>query len=188
MNNIINNQIFDKFPKLESERMLFREFQISDANDLFLIRSNNQVMKFMDTEKHKTINDSINLIHQVQESFKSQTGINWAIVEKSSNVFLGYFGYWRIMKEHCRAEIGFALKPEYWGKGFMTESLFQFVNFGFNNMQVHSIEANVNPLNKKSMLILEKVGFKKEAYFRENYLFNGKFIDSVIFSMIEPEK
>ncbi|MBI9053996.1 MAG: hypothetical protein JEY96_09280 [Bacteroidales bacterium] len=66
MNNIINNQIFNKFPKLESERMLFREFQISDANDLFLIRSNNQVMKFMDTEKHETINYSINLIHQVQ--------------------------------------------------------------------------------------------------------------------------
>ncbi|MBI9053995.1 MAG: GNAT family N-acetyltransferase [Bacteroidales bacterium] len=114
--------------------------------------------------------------------------MNWAIVEKSSNVFLGYFGFWRIMKEHCRAEIGFALKPEYWGKGFMTESLLQFVNFGFNNLQVHSIEANVNPLNEKSMLILEKVGFKKEAYFRENYLFNGRFIDSAIFSLIEPNK
>jgi len=54
-------------------------------------------------------------------------------------------------------------------------------------MKLHSIEANVNPLNEKSKKVLERVGFKKEAYFRENYLFDGKFLDSVIYSLLEKD-
>jgi ribosomal-protein-alanine N-acetyltransferase len=61
------------------------------------------------------------------------------------------------------------------------------VRFGFKEMNLHSIEANVNPLNERSQKVLERVGFKREAYFRENYLFDGKFLDSVIFSLLEKD-
>ena len=69
----------------------------------------------------------------------------------------------------------------------MAESLNTLIPFGFNNLKVHSIEANVNPQNSKSIQLLEKAGFKKEAYFRVNYLFNGKFIDSVIYALLETD-
>jgi ribosomal-protein-alanine N-acetyltransferase len=69
----------------------------------------------------------------------------------------------------------------------MYETINTIVRFGFNEMKLHSIEANVNPLNEKSKKVLEKVGFKKEAYFRENYLFNGNFLDSVIYSLLEKD-
>jgi len=187
MNKKIDNDIFNRFPQLESGRLIFREFQFSDANELFLLRSNDQVMCYMDTAKHQTVKDSEDLIFHISESFKLQTGINWAIIEKSSNNFIGYFGFWRIIRDHCRAEIGFALKPEYWNKGFMTESLNTLIKFGFNDLKLHSIEANVNPNNVNSKKLLKKVGFKQEAYFRENYLFNGKFIDSKIYVLLESD-
>ena len=63
----------------------------------------------------------------------------------------------------------------------------KIVRFGFNEMKLHSIEANVNPENERSKKVLEKIGFKKEAYFRENYLFDNKFLDSIIYSMLEKD-
>ena len=52
---------------------------------------------------------------------------------------------------------------------------------------MHSIEANVNPGNISSVKLLERAGFKREAYFRENYLFDGKFYDSLIYSLLETD-
>jgi ribosomal-protein-alanine N-acetyltransferase len=187
MNTEIDKSIFKSFPELESERLLFRKILLSDAKDLFLIRSNDDVMRYMDVTRFESIDDTEKLINSVEKSYKKQTGINWAIIEKDSNSFVGYFGFFRIIPEHCRAEIGYALKPEYWGKGYMLETLKRMAKFGFENMKLHSIEANVNPANEKSKKVLEKIGFKKEAYFRENYLFNNKFLDSVIYSLLEKD-
>jgi ribosomal-protein-alanine N-acetyltransferase len=86
-----------------------------------------------------------------------------------------------------RAEIGYAMKPEYWGNGYMYEALAKVINFGFNEFCLHSIEANVNPANASSIKLLEKLGFKKEAYFREDYLYNGKFLDTAIYSLLETD-
>jgi ribosomal-protein-alanine N-acetyltransferase len=160
---------------------------LSDAKDLLLIRSNDDVMRFMDVPRHNSISDSEKLIQLIDESYKKESGIDWSIIEKHSNSFIGYIGFIRIFPEHCRAEIGYALKREYWGKGYMYETINRIVRFGFENMKLHSIEANVNPENEKSKKVLEKIGFKKEAYFRENYLFDGKFLDSIIYSLLEKD-
>ena len=187
MHNEIIKNIFISFPELETDRLYFREIYLSDAKDIFFIRSNQDVMKFMDVPRHNSIGDSEKLIRSVEESYKKEDGINWAIIEKHSNSFIGYIGFIRIFSEHCRAEIGYVLKPEYWGKGYMSETINKIARFGFEVMNLHSIEANVNPLNERSKKVLERVGFKKEAYFRENYLFNGKFLDSIIYSLLEKD-
>jgi [ribosomal protein S5]-alanine N-acetyltransferase len=183
----INKDIFKSFPELESDRLLFRKILLSDAKDLLLLRSNDDVMKFMDVIRFESIADAEKMVQTVSESYDKETGINWGIIEKQSNSFIGYFGFWRMIPEHCRAEIGYALKREYWGKGYMYETINKIVRFGFEEMKLHSIEANVNPANEKSKKVLERVGFKKEAYFRENYLFDGKFLDSVIYSLLEKD-
>jgi len=183
----IDKSIFKSFPEFESERLLFRKLLLSDAKDLLLIRSNDAVMKYLDIARFESIADAEKMIRSVEESYKNENGINWGIVEKHSNNFIGYFGFWRMIPEHCRAEIGYALKPEYWGRGYMYETINRMVGFGFKNMNLHSIEANVNPDNEKSKNVLEKIGFKKEAYFRENYLFNNRFLDSIIYSLLEKD-
>jgi len=183
----LDKNIFKVFPELETRRLLFRKILLSDSKDLYLIRSDDDVMRFMDITKMNSINDSEKLIQSVWEDFKSESGITWGIVEKSSNNFIGYFGFWRMIPEHCRAEIGYALNPEYWSNGYMTETVKTLVEYGFSKIKLHSIEANVNPDNMSSIKLLEKIGFKKEAYFRENYLFNNKFYDSIIYSLLEKD-
>jgi len=187
MNKTINDKVFEEFPIIESKRLIFRNFLWSDVQKLFEIRSNDQVMNYMDTVKHQSIADAMNLINSINTSFSEKKGINWVVVEKTSNQFIGYFGYWKLIKDHCRAEIGYALSPEFWGNGYMIEAMDILLDFGFNKLNLHSIEANVNPNNESSIKLLEKSGFSKEAYFRENYLFNGEFIDSAIYSLLESD-
>jgi len=187
MNTKVNETIFEKFPKLESERLIYRKFEKEDKNDLFSLRSDKRIMNFMDSPKHESILDSIRMIEDINASFYEKIGINWVIIKKMSNEFIGYFGFWRLIKQHCRAEIGYALKPEFSGQGFMKEAFDCLIYFGFKQLQIHSIEANVNPKNIKSIQLLEKKGFRKEAHFRENYLFEGKFIDSFIYCLIETD-
>ncbi len=187
MNSIINYKQFDKFPILESERLIFRKFEKNDAESLFKIRSNDLVMKYMDSLIHKNKSDSSTLISSILSDFKNRIGINWAIVSKSNNQLVGSFSFWRLIKQHCRAEIGYSMHSNYWGQGIMNETFKTLIEFGFNNLQLHSLEANVNPQNDQSIKLLERVGFKKEAHFRENFLYNGQFIDSLIFCLLETD-
>jgi ribosomal-protein-alanine N-acetyltransferase len=98
---------------------------------------------------------------------------------------LGFIGFFSFEKENHRAEIGYMLFPENFRKGIMLEALEAVVQFGFNSLNLHSIAANINPLNTASAKLLEKADFKKEAYFRENYYFNGKFLDSIIYCRVK---
>lgn len=183
----ISKNIFKHFLEFESARLRYRKIIFDDAKEIFSIRSNDDVMKYMDVPRHYSLSDSEELLRSIEDSYKNEKGINWAIIEKDSKAFIGYIGFIRIFSEHCRAEIGYALKPEYWGKEYMYETINRLARFGFEEMKLHSIEANVNPMNERSKKVLERVGFKKEAHFRENYLFNGNFLDSIIYSLLEKD-
>jgi len=76
------------------------------------------------------------------------------------------------------------LDPDFWGKGIMKEALLAAIDFGFNQMNLHSIEAHINPDNTASGMLLEKVGFVREAYFKEDFFFRGEFIDTAIYSLL----
>ncbi|MBK7105513.1 MAG: GNAT family N-acetyltransferase [Ignavibacteriae bacterium] len=187
MNYKINDNVFEKFPNVETKNLILESFTIQDANEIFIIRSDDRVTKYLDRDNHKSIDDTKEMIQRIIKSYEDKTGINWIIREKLSSEVVGYIGYWTLIRESARAEIGYALKPEYWGKGYMSEVFQKIIKFGFNEFGLHSIMGNVNPLNIKSIKVLEKFGFKKEAYFREDYLYNGKYLDSAIYCLIETD-
>jgi len=183
----INLNIFECFRELESPRLKYRRILSSDSEDIFKIRSNDDIMKYMDSYKMASLTESAKLIESMDESFKKGTGINWGLMDKFTDELVGYFGFWRVDLKNCRGEIGYALCPECWGKGYMLETFRTTINFGFKELNLHSVEANVNPGNKASIKLLERFGFKREAYFRENYFFNNEFKDSVIYSLLERD-
>lgn len=89
-----------------------------------------------------------------------------------------------IKPEHYRAEIGYMLLPEYHRKGIASEAVKEVVKYGFDVMKLHSIEAVLDPENHGSAKVLEKNGFVKEAHFKENGFFEGRFLDTVIYSIL----
>lgn len=116
MKNALNLQIFDHFPNLETSRLLLRETRIEDAAANFTLRTDEEVMRYLDTTSPQSLADSEKKIRTIIGDFGQQKGVNWIITLKGEDKMLGYIGFWRIMPQHLRAEIGYALHHNHWGK------------------------------------------------------------------------
>ena len=179
---------FQPFPQISTGRLLLRKITKGDAADFFTLRSDKDLMRYIDRPVAQTMQDVLNLIEIITTALKNNDGITWGIALRNDPKLIGTIGLWRIIKEHYRAEIGYLLSDAFQRQGIMQEAITAVINYGFNIMQLHSIEANVNPNNTASIMLLEKNKFIREAYFRENYYYNGKFMDSLVYSLITPDK
>jgi ribosomal-protein-alanine N-acetyltransferase len=141
-------------------------------------------MKYIPKPLVKTKEDARAHIAMIDEKIENNEGINWAITLKNEPKLIGLIGHYRIKPEHFRAEIGYMLLPEYHGKGIITEAIKETVKYGFEIMKLHSIEAVIDPENLASEKVLLKSGFIKEAHFKENEYYEGRFLDSVIYSIL----
>jgi ribosomal-protein-alanine N-acetyltransferase len=175
---------FAPFPVLTTERLILRRFTHADTADLFEVRSNAPIMQYIARPLAKTLDDAVNLIKVIDDLLSSNNGITWCISLKNDPKFIGSIGFWRIEKENYRAEIGYLLNPAYQGSGIMQEAMDAVVQYGFGPINLHSIQANVNPGNKASIKLLEKNNFVREAYFKENYFYNGRFADTIIYTLL----
>jgi [ribosomal protein S5]-alanine N-acetyltransferase len=179
---------FPVFPVLQTSRCLMRHVVKTDAPQLLALRSDAAVMQYLDREAMNTVDEAGVMIDSMDSRLAAGEGISWAVSLQDTNEMIGLAGLWRIIREHHRAEIGYTLLPAHWNKGLMSEVLETIIDFGFGSMKLHSIEANVNPSNAASIRLLEKLGFIREAYFRENYYFRGRFLDSAIYSLLNGKQ
>lgn len=178
---------FSPFPQLETERLWLKQITPQDTDALFRLRSDKEVMKYLDRPLAKTPDEVLALINAITDTLQKNEAITWGIFPKSNpDLFHGHIGFWQIQKEHYRAEIGYMLHPSLQGKGLMSEAMTAVLAYGFQTMKLHSVEANVNPQNAASIRLLERFGFVREAYFKENYFYNGLFLDSAIYSLLSP--
>lgn len=175
---------FKEFPILETSRLVLRATELGDAEQIFAMRSSADVMKYIPRPLSTTLDEAIEYINSLNERMTDKECINWSITLKESGQMIGTIGFYRMKLEHYRAEAGYMLLPEYQGKGYVPEALNGILDFGFKQMGLHSVEALIDPENYGSMKVLEKCGFVKEAHFKENEFYNGKFIDTVIYSKL----
>jgi ribosomal-protein-alanine N-acetyltransferase len=175
---------FTPFPILETKRLLLRRVNKDDVNEVFALRSNPETMKYIPRPLVKTIDDALEHIAMIDAKIEGNEGINWAITYKDNPKLVGIIGHYRIKPEHFRAEIGYMILPEYNGQGIVSEAVKEVVEYGFEVMKLHSIEAIIDPENYGSEKVLQKSGFIKEAHFKENEFFEGGFLDSVIYSIL----
>lgn len=179
------NLNFNPFPILETERLKLRKVELSDVEDYHEIRSNKRVMQYIARPLAQTLEDTKGVIERVHETIEKSEGINWAVCLKDDPKILGTVGFYRTNHTHFRTELGYELRPEFWGKGIMSEAIQAVLDYAFFTMNFHSVEANIDPVNRRSENILIRNNFIKEAHFRENYFFEGKFTDSAIYSLLK---
>ena len=178
---------FGVFPSLTTRRIQLRSLSHDDAQALFDLRTNEQYMQYLDKEKPTNIEEIIKMIEQVTVDFQQNNAISWAMCYLGQQQLVGTVSFHRIDKAHHRAEIGYGIHPDHFGKGLMQEVMPVVIDYGFNQLNLHSIEANVNPHNKPSIKLLERHDFVREAYFKENYYFNGQFLDTYIYSLVKRD-
>jgi RimJ/RimL family protein N-acetyltransferase len=166
--------------------LLLRKITEEDADQIFFLRSDKQVLQYLDRDPITSIDDAAQWIRMIDAGIRSNEYITWAMSLKNEKDLVGTISFWNIKKEHYRSEIGYALHPLHQNKGLMQEAMTVILHYGFKIMKLHSVEANVNPQNASSIKLLERNNFVREAYHRENYFYNGNFLDSAIYSLITP--
>ena len=154
---------FNPFPVLQTKRLLLRQITDQDANELFALRSNESIMKYLDRPLAKSLDDALELIKKINTSLSNNDGITWAISLQKEKKLSGTIGFWKMEKENYRAEIGYMLHPALQGIGIMDEAVKEIINYGFAKMKLHSIEANINPAKLQCVL--------KQSYKREENIF-----------------
>jgi ribosomal-protein-alanine N-acetyltransferase len=178
---------FNPFPELTTERLLLRRITDADLPALFAMRRDRKIMQYIDRPIAVTIDDALALLTKMDDLIDTNEGINWAITIQGKPEMIGNIGYYRSQREHHRSEIGYMMIPECEGKGIMHEAMNACIKYGFGPMGLHTIEGVVNPANDKSIKVLERCGFVREGYYKENYYFNGTFLDTGVYSLLKPK-
>ena len=178
---------FTPFPNLETQRLKLRRLKITDVYEILTLRSNPEIMKYIPRPLIKTEVEALEFITTMDTNIDTNKVINWAITTKENDKLIGIIGYYRMKPEDYRAEVGYILSGEYHGQGIITEALQRVVQFGFEEMGLHSIEAVIDPDNFASEKVLLKTNFIKEGHFKEHQFFDGEFFDSVFYSLLNKK-
>lgn len=177
---------FAAFPVLATERLVLRALRPDDAPAVFAIMADPRVVRYFGSPPMASLADAERRVAGCAQDFQAQSGVRWAITWRSDGRLLGSGGFWRLVRPHFRAEVGYELSADWWGRGIMPEALAAILDFGFGPMGLHSVEAQIDPANAASRRVLEKLGFVQEGYFRESYYDPNarRFTDTAVFSLL----
>ena len=179
--------LFDKNLILESDRLLLRPIKESDADDIFEIFSDKEVMRYYDLLPFSSINDAVNQVDIFRKCLSEKTMIRWGIELKESGKLIGTCGFFAFSEESLKAEMGYELNSNYWNRGIMSEALKIIIDFIFRETDINRIEAYVEPMNTASSKLLESLGFTKEGLLRQYELCRGGLIDITIWGLLRTD-
>lgn len=180
--------VFIPFPELTTERLRLRQVVIQDAPEVLFLRSSPVILQYLSKEPAKSIREAEEFITRITNDLENGDGIAWGITLKDQpKKLIGNIGFWRMQKEHYRSEIGYVMNPAYWRMGIMKEAILKVLDYGFNKMGLHSVEARINPDNQASASTLESTGFTREAYFKEDFFHRDHFEDTAVYSLLKKK-
>lgn len=174
-----------KFESIRTDRLLIRTLEMKDKEDFFKYRSMPEVYKYQSL-RPKNISEIEEFINR-----------NMAVCLNAANSWLqlavclnegqmiGDMGIHFL--DDDQVEIGYTLSPEYQGNGYAQEAVKAVINYAFIDLKKHRIIASVDPDNIKSIQLLEKIGFRKEAHFIKSFHMNDQWYDDCIFALLEDE-
>ena len=176
----------DNFPILESKRVLLRQIVETDLENVFKGLSHPEIIKYygISFDSLEATKEQMNWFSNLE---KNKEGIWWAVCSNVDGKFLGAGGLNNLSKENKKAEIGFWLLPENWGKEFMIETIPLILNYAFKNIGLHRIEGFVETKNLNCKKALKKLKFNLEGTMKDCEIKNGNFISLDIYSKLSNE-
>ncbi|MGK7391285.1 MAG: GNAT family N-acetyltransferase [Candidatus Cyclobacteriaceae bacterium M2_1C_046] len=175
-----------EFPIIRTERFLLRQFVESDLENVYKGLSDQEIIKYYGVS-YRTLEDTKEQMKFFADLEKEGTGIWWAVCSPDNKTFHGAGGLNSLSKEHKKAEIGFWLLTEFWGKGIMIEAMPVICRYGFINLGLHRIEGLVETNNLNCKNAMKKLDFSYEGTMRDCEIKNGKFISLDIYARLRNE-
>ncbi len=153
---------FKVFPQLQTERLILRNIESTDAELIHKLRSDEVVNKFVGRDNSSTIEKAKEFILKIQNLVEKNEGLYWIIRLKENNDLVGTVCLWNFDSENEIVEIGYEMLPEFQGKGIMTEALKAVTAYTFEEIKAKIITAFPSEDNSNSVAILKKLNFEFE--------------------------
>jgi len=146
--------------KIETERLILRQFQESDVDDVFEFSSNSEVLTYTGDKPLKEKSQALDIIRNIWFSDYAKYGFGrWAVIHKADNKLFGFAGL-KYLPEVDEVDIGYRFLPKYWGQGLATEASIEILKYGFDVLKLKKIIGVAMPENIASCKVLEKIGLK----------------------------
>ncbi|WP_055106554.1 GNAT family N-acetyltransferase [Paenibacillus ihumii] len=177
-----------QIPVIESERLRLRRMERSDAERMFQIWSDPEVVKYMNIPPFASVEDTLEMIQLLNGLSESEDALRWGIELKEDGQLIGSCGFnvWELSGAY-RGEIGYDLGREYWGFGYMSEAMRMLLSYGYQTIGLNRIEALVDPRNSASRRLLQSFEFTEEGLLRQYQKTEDGFVDLLMFSLLRQE-
>lgn len=180
-------QTLPGFPQLTGPRVRLRGPRDDDTDALFALFSDAAVMRYWSRAPMTEPSEAAGMIVEMGESFAQRDKIGWVIAERGDDVAIGTCTLFRFERRHRRAEIGYALRRDRWGRGIATEAVSLALDWGFRTLGLHRVEADIDPRNLPSRKLLDRLGFASEGVLRERFFIGDEVTDSEIFGLLADD-
>lgn len=155
---------------LETDRLILRPLELSDAEAMFAMDKNPEVHKYLWQTPVQKVEEVIKVIHYVNEQYERNNIGRFATILKETGEFIGWTGI-KFVDDHTENgntnfyDYGYRLAEPFWGKGYATEASYTWLDYGFREMDIDKMNAYTHAQNGASNHVLQKVGMK----FMEDY-------------------
>ena len=171
-----------EFPVFKTGRLLLRQFEERDINNVFLGLSDPDVIRYYGVH-FITLEETKKQTEWFAELEKDETGIWWAVCSSDNSIFYGAVGLYYLNRDLKKAELGFWLMPAFWGRGIIRESVLLAIDYGFKEMHLKRIEAEVETENTISKRVMEKLQFVYEHTKQDCEIKHGKYISLDVYAI-----
>jgi ribosomal-protein-alanine N-acetyltransferase len=177
---------FDQI-NIQTNRLLLRPLQVSDAPALLAIFGDEKVMRYWSTPAWDSIDIAHELIARDLKAMADGTYIRLGIERTEDHALIGTASLFDLNEQCRRAEIGYGMTSSAWGVGYMHEALSALLSFGFSELKLNRVEADIDPRNLASAKSLERLGFTREGYLRERWIVDGVVSDTALYGLLVSE-
>ena len=173
-------------PVLKGTRVTLRELRLSDAPSLLAMLATEEVARFI-SPPPTTVDGFERFIAWTHRERAGGNYVCFAIVADDSDTAVGLFQIRHLEPDWGTAEWGFALGSPYWGTGVFMDGARLVVDFAFETIGVHRLEARAAVKNGRGNGALRKVGAIQEGVLRKSFLRNGEYLDQVLWTIVDDD-
>lgn len=178
---------FSTFPILITDRLRLRQITHADAEGMMAIFGDPAVLRFLNNPPVDTPEKAIGMIDWLAGNYQQREGIDWGITLHGDDRLIGMCGAYQWDRANRRIDIGYHIAPAHWGRGYATEAARAIIDWCFQNLDLHRIQADCTDGNLASERVLLKCGFTVEGIWRESCWEHGRFVSIRQFGLLRNE-
>jgi ribosomal-protein-alanine N-acetyltransferase len=171
---------------LKTERLVLREFTMDDYEAAHAYASDPRVVEYMSFGPN-TPEDTRSFLERAIEKRRQRPRTGYTLALTIGGELIGGCGLTVTDAKLGEGEIGYCMRPEFWGRGIGTEAAGALIGFGFKELDLYRIIAKCDPMNVASWRVMEKNGMRREGRLRENVVIRGERRDSLLYSILKHE-